>query len=89
MFPVQSAGGRSSIGVLLWVHDWMDNRYALHFSFGVGASVKSQDSGGSNPEFLTGLSFSFLRTIYITGGLDIGNPMPQLLVYVLWRISVL
>ena len=55
------------------LHDWMDNRYALHFSFGVGASVKSQDSGGSNPEFLTGLSFSFLRTIYITSGLDVGK----------------
>jgi hypothetical protein len=55
------------------LHDWDNNRYALHFSFGVGASVKGQDSGGSSPEFLTGLSLSFLRTIYLTGGLDIGK----------------
>jgi hypothetical protein len=53
--------------------DWNQNRYALHYSFGVGVSVKGQDSGGSNPEFLTGLTFSFLRTIYVTGGLDVGK----------------
>jgi len=55
------------------LHDWDENRYALHYSFGVGASVKGQDSGGSNAEFLTGLTFSFLRTIYVTGGLDVGK----------------
>jgi hypothetical protein len=55
------------------LHDWDENRYALHFSFGVGVSVKGQDSGGSNPEFMTGLSFSFLRTIYVTCGLDVGK----------------
>jgi hypothetical protein len=55
------------------LHDWAEKRYALHFSFGVGVSVKGQDSGGSNPEFLTGLSLSFLRTIYLTGGLDVGK----------------
>jgi hypothetical protein len=55
------------------LRDWNNNRYALHFSFGVGASVKGQDSGGSSPEFLTGLSLSFLRTIYLTGGLDVGK----------------
>lgn len=53
--------------------DWAQNRYAFHYSFGIGASVKGQDSGGSNPEFLTGLSISFLRTIYLTAGLDIGK----------------
>jgi hypothetical protein len=55
------------------LRDWDDNRYALHFSFGVGANVKGQDSGGSTPDFLTGLSFSFLRTIFVTGGLDVGK----------------
>jgi hypothetical protein len=55
------------------LHNWSENRYALHFSFGVGANVKGQDSGGSSPEFLTGLSFSFLPTIYLTGGLDVGK----------------
>lgn len=55
------------------LYDWSENRYALHYSFGVGASVKSQDSGGSNAEFLTGLTLSFLRTIYVTVGLDVGK----------------
>jgi hypothetical protein len=55
------------------LRDWSNNRYALHFSFGIGASVKGQDSGGASPEFLTGLSLSFLRTIYLTGGLDIAK----------------
>ena len=55
------------------LRDWDSNRYALHFSFGIGASVRGQDSGGSSPEFLTGLSLSFLRTIYLTGGLDVGK----------------
>ena len=55
------------------LHNWEENRYALHFSFGVGARINGQSSGGSSAEFLTGLSFSFLRTIYITGGLDIGK----------------
>lgn len=48
-------------------------RYALHFSFGVGANLNGDNSGGSSPEFLTGLSISFLRTIFVTGGLDIGK----------------
>ena len=55
------------------VHDWDDNRYALHVSFGVAAAIKGQDSGGSNAEYLTGLSVSFFRTIYLTGGLHIGQ----------------
>jgi hypothetical protein len=50
-----------------------DQRYALHFSFGVGANLNGGNSGGSSPEFLTGLSISFLRTIFVTGGLDIGK----------------
>jgi hypothetical protein len=55
------------------LRDWVDNKYALHFSFGIGANLKGADSGGSNPEFLTGLSISFLRTIFLTGGLDVGK----------------
>jgi len=55
------------------LRDWADNRYGLHFSFGVGANIKGDSSGGSNPEFLTGLSISFLRTIFVTGGLDVGK----------------
>jgi hypothetical protein len=55
------------------LREWAGNRYALHYSFGVGASIKGDSSGGSNPEFLTGLSISFLRTIFVTGGLDVGK----------------
>jgi hypothetical protein len=55
------------------LRDWMDDRYALHYSFGVGANVKGDNSGGSSPEFLTGLSISFWRTIFVTGGLDVGK----------------
>jgi hypothetical protein len=64
-YPIAMAHGR--------LYSWSQNRYALHFSFGVGASVSGQNSGGSSPEFLTGLSLSFFRTIYITGGLDVAK----------------
>jgi hypothetical protein len=46
---------------------------ALHGSFGIGVNTRSQSSGGSSPEFLLGPSLSFLRTIYITAGLEIGT----------------
>jgi hypothetical protein len=55
------------------VLDWDSNKYALHASFGVAAAIKGQNSGGSNAEYLTGLSVSFLRTIYLTGGVHIGQ----------------
>jgi len=55
------------------LREWADNRYALHFSFGVGANVKGDSSGGSSAEFLTGPSISFWRTIFVTGGLDVGK----------------
>ena len=55
------------------LREWSDKRYGLHFSFGVGANIKGDNSGGSSPEFLTGLSISFLRTIFVTGGLDVGK----------------
>jgi hypothetical protein len=53
--------------------DWADNRYALHFSFGIGAKLAGDSSGGSSPEFLMGPSISFLRTIFVTAGLDVGK----------------
>lgn len=53
--------------------DWSDKRYAVHFSFGAGANVKGDNSGGSSPEFLTGMSISFLRTMFLTAGLDVGK----------------
>ena len=53
--------------------EWADHRYAAHASFGVAANIKGQNSGGSNAEYLAGLSFSFFRTLYLTGGLHIGQ----------------
>jgi len=53
--------------------DAADHRVAFHASFGVGVNVRSQSSGGSSPEFLLGPSISFLRTIFITGGAEIGK----------------
>jgi hypothetical protein len=64
-YPIAMANGR--------LYSWSHNRYALHFSFGVGASVSGQNSTGSSPEFLTGLSLSLFRTIYITGGLNVAK----------------
>lgn len=64
-YPIAMAHGR--------LYSWSQNRYALHYSFGIGASVSGQNSGGSSVEFLTGLSLSFFRTIYITGGLDVAK----------------
>jgi hypothetical protein len=55
------------------VYDWDSDKYALHASFGVAAAIKGQNAGGSNAEYLTGLSLSFFRTIYLTGGLHIGQ----------------
>jgi hypothetical protein len=53
--------------------EWADHRYAAHAAFGVAANIKGQNSGGSNAEYLAGLSFSFFRTLYLTGGLHIGQ----------------
>lgn len=55
------------------LRDFSDHRYGLHFSFGVAADIQGQNSGGSSASYLTGLSISFLRTIYLTGGLQIGK----------------
>jgi len=54
-------------------HEWADHRYAAHASFGVAANIKGDNAGGSNAEYLAGLSFSFFRTFYLTGGLHIGQ----------------
>jgi hypothetical protein len=64
-YPIAMAHGR--------LYDWDQHRYALNFSFGVGVSVSGQNAGNSSAEFLTGLSLSFFRTIYVTGGLDIAK----------------
>jgi len=49
------------------------HRLALHASFGAGANVRSQISGGSSVEFLLGPSVSFLRTIFFTAGAHLGK----------------
>jgi len=49
------------------------HRLALHASFGVGVNVRSEASGGSSAEFLMGPSVSFLRTIFLTVGAQVGK----------------
>ena len=51
--------------------DWGDNRYAAHYSFGVGVNPNS--GGTAAPEFMTGPTLSFLRTMFVTAGLDVGK----------------
>jgi hypothetical protein len=50
-----------------------DHKYGLYASFGIAAHVQGAASGGSTAEFLTGISFCFLRTIFITPGWHVGN----------------
>jgi hypothetical protein len=69
--------------------DWANHKVGLHASFGVGAHIQGSSSGGSAAEFLTGLSLSLFRTIYITpgwhygqvaalgGGYKKGDPVPM------------
>lgn len=51
--------------------DWGDNSYAVHYSFGVGVNPNS--GGTAAPEFMTGPTLSFLRTMFVTAGLDVGK----------------
>jgi len=53
--------------------DWNNHRYALHASFGVSADVQGSNGAGSSAGYLPGLSFSFFRTMYLTGGVYIGK----------------
>lgn len=48
-------------------------RVAVHASFGLAGSFKSQSAGGSSAEFLIGPSLSLFRTMFITPGLYIGK----------------
>jgi len=48
-------------------------RFALYASVGASGNIQGQNSGGSSAEFLTGGSFSFFRTMFITAGLHIGT----------------
>jgi hypothetical protein len=44
-----------------------------HGTVGVGANIRSQNSGGSSPEYLIGSSASFWRIVYLTSGLYFGS----------------
>jgi hypothetical protein len=46
---------------------------AVHASFGVAGNFRSQGAGGSDAEFLFGMSFSLFRTMFITPGLQLGR----------------
>ncbi|HTT32498.1 MAG TPA: hypothetical protein VMH48_02755 [Methylomirabilota bacterium] len=49
------------------------HRYAVHATFGVAANIQGSNAGGSNAEYLPGLSFSLFRTMYLTAGVHIGK----------------
>ena len=44
-----------------------------HGTVGIGANIRSQNSGGSSPEYLIGSSAAFWRIVYLTGGLHFGS----------------
>lgn len=50
-----------------------DHQLGLHATLGISGNIQGQDSGGSSPEFLTGISFALWRAIYLTAGLHIGT----------------
>ena len=53
---------------------WEPNKVvAVHMSFGIGVNARSQASGGSSPEFLIGPSISLFRTVFFSGGVEIGR----------------
>ncbi|HKV64058.1 MAG TPA: hypothetical protein VJO16_19280 [Candidatus Acidoferrum sp.] len=49
------------------------HRYAVHATFGIAANIQGTNAGGSNAEYLPGLSFSLFRTMYLTAGVHIGK----------------
>ena len=46
---------------------------SVHATVGVGAHIRSQSSGGSDPEYVVGGSISLWHVIYFTGGVDFGS----------------
>jgi hypothetical protein len=50
-----------------------NEKLALHVAFGVAGNLRSQSAGGSDAEFLLGMSFSLFRTMFITPGLHLGR----------------
>ena len=54
-------------------YEWEKHRYALHATFGVAANIQGANAGGSNAEYLPGISLSLFRTMYLTAGVEIGK----------------
>ena len=46
---------------------------ALHATFGLAGNLRSQGAGGSDAEFLFGVSISLFRTMFITPGVYLGR----------------
>ena len=57
----------------LRLYEWDERRYALHATFGVAANIQGTNAGGSNAEYLPGLTLSLFRTMYLTAGVHIGK----------------
>jgi len=50
-----------------------EGAYGFHFSFGIGANIRGQNSGGSDAEYLVGGSLSLWHIAYITSGVHLGS----------------
>jgi hypothetical protein len=57
--------------VRIW--ESQNQKYAFHFSAGASGNIQGQNSGSSSAEFISGGSFSFFRTMFVTAGLHIGT----------------
>jgi hypothetical protein len=62
------------VGMVHWrAYETSSHLVALYGSFGVAAHIQGNASGSSAAEYLTGISFGFLRTIFITPGWHVGK----------------
>jgi hypothetical protein len=53
-------------------HEWNDD-WAVHFSNGAVVDIKTGAAGGTDVEFVSGISLSFRRSLFITGGFHAGR----------------
>jgi hypothetical protein len=54
------------------IHEWNDD-WAVHLSNGAVVDIKTGAAGGTDVEFVSGASFSFRRSLFITGGFHAGR----------------
>ncbi|MCU1253677.1 MAG: hypothetical protein JWQ49_6706 [Edaphobacter sp.] len=90
-FGITDNGGTNPMPIAMvhWMFfDFARHKVGFYGSFGTAAHVQSAAAGGSAVEFLSGLSFGFFRTVFVSpgwqlgkvsqinGGYKIGDPVP-------------